>query len=313
MGAPYDYDPELVPFLPLIPALDITDVDAARAQLRAVVAQMAPAVDTTGLVVSDHLVGRDGGPAVPVRVWRPEAGEVLRPGLLYVHGGGFVAGSIETEQAPAAELARELGIVVASVEYRLAPEHPYPAALEDCAAALDWLHAAAPELGVDPSRVGVYGQSAGGGLAAALALFVRDHGGPAVCFQFLGMPELDDRLDTPSMRSFVDTPMWNRPSAELSWRYYLGDRPEPVPAYAAPARATDLSGLPPAYVTAMQYDPLRDEAIDYAARLLRAGVPAELHVFPGQFHGSILFPTAMAARARAEALAALRRGLRIER
>lgn len=312
MAGPYAFDEELLPFVALLPAIDLSDVAAARAALDAMLGQFAAVADRSGLVVTDHLVRHEAGPDVPVRVYRPEPDGPPRAALLYIHGGGFVLGSISTEEPAAIELARQLGIVVASVEYRLAPENPYPAALEDCAAALAWLHGNAADLGVDPDRIGVYGQSAGGGLAAALALFVRDHGGPRLCFQFLGIPELDDRLGTVSMQRFVDTPLWNRPNAVLSWRYYLGDHPEPVPPYAAPARAGDLAGLPPAYVSAMEYDPLRDEAIDYATRLLQAGVPVELHVFPGQFHGSALFPTATGERARAEALAALRRGLRIE-
>lgn len=306
------YDEELVPLMPFLPVIDASDVAAARAALDAFVAQMTPTADRSGLVVSDHLADNEHGPEVRVRVYVPESTGSSRAGLLYVHGGGFIVGSIETEDFAAAQLARDLGIVVVSVDYRLAPENPYPTALHDCVAALVWFHANARELGVDPARVGVYGQSAGGGLAAALALYVRDHAGPPLCFQFLGIPELDDRLGTPSMRDFVDTPMWNRPNAELSWRYYLGECPEPVPPYAAPARATDLAGLPPAYVSAMQYDPLRDEAIDYATRLLQAGVPVELHVYAGQFHGSTMFPTRTGERARAEALAVLRRGLRID-
>jgi acetyl esterase len=158
---------------------------------------------------------------------------------------------------------------VLSVDYRLAPKHPYPAAVEDCYAALAWLAGAATELGVDPDRIAVYGDSAGGGLAAAVALLARDRGGPRLAMQFLGIPELDDRLETPSMTAYVDTPVWNRPRAEVSWAYYLGDAIKPgsrdVPAYAAPARATDLTGLPPAFITVCQFDPLRDEGIAYAS------------------------------------------------
>src|SRR5207247_8429091 len=136
---------------------------------------------------------------------------------------------------------------VVSVDYRLAPEDPFPAGLEDCYAALRWIHDRAEDLGVDRERIGVIGGSAGGGLAAGLALLARDRGGPSLCFQFLGIPELDDRLDTPSMRAFVDTPLWNRPNAELSWPYYLGESTGDVSPYAAPARAPDLRGLPQPY------------------------------------------------------------------
>jgi acetyl esterase/lipase len=198
--------------------------------------------------------------------------------------------------------------VVVSVDYRLAPENPYPAGLEDCYAALQWTAAKASELGVDPARIAIGGSSAGGGLTAALALLARDRGGPAVKFQFLDIPELDDRLDTPSMTRFVDTPIWNQPNAVRSWRYYLGG--QPADQYAAPARAEDLTGLPPAYVAVCEFDPLRDEGLTYAHRLIQAGVPTELHHFPGTFHGSSMVQTAaVSKRMAAEGIDAIRRGL----
>ena len=213
-------------------------------------------------------------------------------------------GSIDSEHATNVALAKALQVVVVAVEYRLAPEHPYPAGLEDCYAALSWMSENADSLGVDPDRIAVYGQSAGGGLAAALALLARDRGGPSICFQFLGMPELDDRLQTTSMKNFTDTPLWSRPNAILSWEYYLqGEHKrgaDDVPYYAAPARAADLSGLPPAYVTAQEFDPLRDEDLIYAMRLLEAGVSAEVHMFPGTFHGSILIRAAEISRLQEE-------------
>jgi acetyl esterase/lipase len=306
----YAYDPELAPLVPLLPEVDIADPLAARAAIAALAEAGGFEVDRTGLLISDHQVSHPNGPDVLVRVYRPEQRGESRAGLLYMHGGGFVIGTIETEEINATAMARDLGIVVASVDYRLAPEHPYPAGLDDCTAALAWLHLQAEAFDLDTDRIGVYGQSAGGGLAAALALRARDRGGPPIRFQFLGIPELDDRLDTPSMGAFVDTPLWSRPNAVLSWRHYLGELDGEVPYEAAPARATDLSGLPPAYISAMEFDPLRDEAIDYAARLLQAGVPTELHVFPGTFHGSsFISGAAITRRADAEGLVALRRGL----
>jgi acetyl esterase/lipase len=224
-------------------------------------------------------------------------------------------GSVESEHAGSVLLASGVGAVVVSVDYRLAPEHPYPAGVHDCYAALRYLHEHATELGVDTDRVALVGASAGGGLAAATALLVRDLGGPAVCFQMLHIPELDDRLDTPSMRTFVDSPVWNRPLAVDSWKAYLGPLhgSEDVPAHAAPARAEDLAGLPPAYVSTAENDPLRDEGITYALRLLQAGVSVELHQFPGTFHGSALVTTAaVSRRAQGEATAVLRRALRVE-
>ena len=154
------------------------------------------------------------------------------------------------------------------------------------------------------------GSSAGGGLAAAVALLARDRGGPKLCFQLLGMPELDDRLETASMQAFDDTPLWNRPNAEISWRYYLGGTPADAAPYAAPARVKDLAGLPPAYVSTMEFDPLRDEGIHYALRLLEHGVSVELHQYPGTFHGSNLVTSAQVSkRSSAEMYDALRRAL----
>jgi len=312
---PYDFDPELLPLLDLLPERDPDDLEGERALLSEMVGPLNTKVDTSGVTVADHRApGADGAPDVPVRVYSPEKPSPTggRPVLLDIHGGGFTVGSIEMQHGFCTDVARELGVVVATVEYRLAPEHPFPSAIEDCYAALRWLHDVADDLGVDRERIGVGGQSAGGGLTAGTVLLARDRGGPEVCFQVLGIPELDHRLQTTSMRTFTDTPMFDRSSAIRSWNNYLGPDPgEEVSPYASPATAPDLTGLPPAYVTAMQFDPLRDEGILYALRLLEAGVQVELHSFPGTFHGSALFTKAeVSRRAEAELLHALRRGLR---
>ena len=313
----HEFDSELAEWATTLPVSDLADVDAARTIMASLVAGLARPVDVSTLTVDDRTTTATAeNPAVPVRVYRPTADPPPAgfAALLYIHGGGFVMGSVDTEHAGAAQLARELGIVVVSVEYGLAPEHPFPAGIEDCYQALCWLHEQTDELGVDRGRVGVFGQSAGGGLAAGLALLARDRGGPALCLQFLGIPELDDRLDTPSMRAFVDTPLWNRPNAELSWQYYLGESTGDVSPYAAPARATDLRGLPPAYVSTMEFDPLRDEGIIYALRMLEAGVSVELHQFPGTFHGSGVIATAsVSKRQHVEQMEVLRRRLHVDR
>jgi acetyl esterase/lipase len=309
----YDFDPELAPVVEMLPTSDFADVERSRAWINELIGATNAGVDTSGVTIADHEVPVPDGTVVPVRTYAPEAAAPAggRPALLDIHGGGFVVGSIEIEHGFAVQVAREIGALVAVVEYRLAPEHPFPAGLEDCYAALAWLHTEAGALGIDPARIAVGGQSAGGGLAAATALLARDRGGPPLCFQFLGIPELDHRLETTSMRTFVDTPMWHRANAELSWRYYLGPEPGEVSPYASPAIATDLSGLPPAYVTTMEFDPLRDEGILYALRMMEAGVSVELHTFPGTFHGSAFVQTAdVSRRAHAELLVALRRGLR---
>lgn len=307
----YRFDPELAPAVPFLPRLDFADVALARATITALSAQM-PAPDASALRIEDRTIEGPDGP-VPVRIYRPRAQQGAVPGLLYIHGGGFVVGSIETEHGNAIALADTLGIVLVSVGYRLAPEHPYPAGLHDCETAFLWSVANAGALGIDVARLGVFGQSAGGGLAAALCLLRRDRGGPQPCFQFLGIPELDDRLQTPSMRAFTDTPLWNLPAAEFSWRYYLGTLAPgsaDVPAHAAPARASSLAGLPPACVTVMEFDPLRDEGLHYAQRLLQAGVSVELHAYPGTFHGSSLITEAAISRRQwTDSCAALARGL----
>ena len=312
-------DPELAAVLDFMPVIDLDDPVLARAEFeKLLVAMRAPLPEADSLEIEDRLVpGWEGDPDVAVRVYRPKAtpAGATAPGILLIHGGGFIIGSVEAEHAGAVLMAVDAGAVLVSVEYRLAPEHPYPAGLRDCYAALTYLHAEAAGLGVDTSRVAVVGASAGGGLAAATALLARDLGGPSLCFQMLHIPELDDRLETPSMQTFVDSPLWNRPLAVQSWKAYLGDlaATDDVPVYAAPARATDLRGLPPAYVSTAENDPLRDEGICYALAMLRAGVSVELHQFPGTFHGSALVTrAAVSKRASREAALVLRRALEVD-
>jgi acetyl esterase/lipase len=312
----YAFDPELAPWAAMLPEFPLSDVPRARQQEAALMAQLPVYEPPVPLDVRDTAVpGPEGAPEVPVRIYTPRDREGALPGLIYLHPGGFISGSVDGFHANASRIAAEVGAVVVSVEYRLAPEHPFPAGLEDGYATLAWIAEHASELGIDPDRLGVAGESAGGGLAAALALLARDRGGPALCFQFLGFPELDDRLETPSMRAFTDTPMFNRLDAEFSWDHYLGGAGirggVGVSAYAAPARAGDLAGLPPAYVLVCEFDPVRDEGLQYAQRLIQAGVATELHLFPGTFHGSIGVPDAQVSRRmRAEQVDALGRGLR---
>lgn len=309
------YDPELAHIIPLLPVeTEWSDLDAARARMGEMIASMpAPQTDRPDTVRFEDrsIPGPDDAPELSVRVYTPLGDTPVRPGVVYIHGGGFCFGTVEFEHAGALAAAHAADAVLVSVEYRLAPEHPFPAGLEDCYAALSWLASQAPALGVDPDRIGVMGQSAGGGLAAGLALLARDRSGPKLCFQLLGIPELDHRLETASMQAFVDTPLWNRPNAIMSWRAYLGNDPGEVSAYASPSIAKDLAGLPPAYVSTMEFDPLRDEGIEYALRLLEAGVQVELHQYPGTFHGSSLVAgAAVSRRASAEMMDALARGLR---
>jgi acetyl esterase/lipase len=247
-----------------------------------------------------------GAHGVPLRVHRPRGAVGARPCLLWLHGGGFVMGDCRMDDPELARWAEELGCVAVSVGYRLAPEHPYPAALDDAYAALRWVAANAGRLGVDPARIGVGGGSAGAGLAAALALLARDRGGPPLAFQYLDAPALDDRMATPSS-GWEDASIWPAAANRFAWRAYLGARSGDVPAYAAPARADDLAGLPPAFVSVGGSDGFVDEDVAYAARLMRAGVPTELHVYPGAPHGFRLAAgTRLAERAGRDADAWLR-------
>ena len=309
----YSYDPELAAVVEVLPALDISDLAAARAQMLQMREQMPAFEPPASLDITKRSIpGPAGDPDVEVTVIRPRGDATDRPGLLWIHGGGFVLGDVEGDMPLAAGLAEGAGAVVVSVEYRLAPEHPFPAPVEDCYAALKWTAENAAELGIDASRLAVGGLSAGGGLAAAVALMARDRGGPALCFQLLDIPEVDDRLSTPSMKQFTDTPLWHHPNAILSWEAYLGPGHNgDTSPYAAPSRATDLSGLPPAYVVTCEFDPLRDEGIEYAQRLMQAGVPTELHHFPGTFHGSsgAGAGTGISDRMAAERTEALRKAL----
>lgn len=295
-------DPELEAFVPLFPKSDLSSPAVSRKQL-AELAASVPVPDLGDMVVEDRTVPAD--PPVPVRIYRPAG---ARGAVVWLHGGGFVMGTVETEHPWAARLAVESGALVVSVGYRLAPEHPHPAALDDADAVLRWTVDHAAELGVAPDRIAVGGHSAGAGIAAGLALRARDEQGPAIRFQLLHQPGLDDRHETWSARNFTDTPWFDRSKAIEAWRHYLGGRP--ATPYAAPARAADLTGLPPAYIATAEYCPNRDEDLDYALRLLQAGVSVEVHQWPGTFHGSHAIVSAdVSQRQHAELGAVLRRAL----
>lgn len=308
------YDPELVPlmeFLPSVVGLDsLETLQEARAGLGDLAAPTEP---RAGVVREDlEVPGPAGEPDVPVRIYQPvDRDAEPAPAVLEIHGGGFILGTLEMADAWCDKVAADLGAVVVSVDYRLAPENPFPAGPEDCYAALSWLAGQATALDIDTDRIAIAGQSAGGGLAAAVVLMASERGGPPICFQLLEIPELDDRLETHSMREFVDTPLWNLPNARASWRHYLGaDHEGEVSHLASPARAEHLEGLPPAFISAMEFDPLRDEGIIYATRLMEAGVPTELHVYPGTFHGSSMIEGAEVSRRCArDAHDALRRAI----
>jgi acetyl esterase len=311
----YAFDPELIPVIEMLPkrTSEVTPVEESRRLIDDLFKNLVGTVDMSGVQMREESVPGPDAAEVPLRIFTPEV-RTTRGAILDVHGGGFTVGSATMDDPANTTMARELGAVVVSVDYRLAPENPFPAGLEDCYASLVWLAKNAEQLGIDADNIVIHGASAGGGLCAALAILARDRGGPTIAFQYLGIPELDDRLATASMQAFTDTPLWNLPSAEHSWDCYLGEGVRgtaEVSPYAAPARATDLTGLPPAYISAMHFDPLRDEDIAYAQALLAAGVTVELHLFPGTFHGSTLATKAeVSKREMAESLAVLGRALK---
>lgn len=293
-------DPELEPFLPLFPPADLSDPASARKKL-AELTRATPVV--TELEIWDATVRADS--EVAVRLYRPPHAQGV---VVWLHGGGFVMGDLETEHPWAVRIAEGSGAVVVSVGYRRAPEHRFPAALDDVYAAVVWAAENTAELGVDGDRIAVGGHAAGAGLAAAVALRARDQYGPQIRFQLLNQPELDDRQETWSARNFTDTPFMTREKVAASWRHYLGA--EAATPYAAPARAVDVSGLPPAYIATAELDPNRDEGLDYGLRLLQAGVSVELHQWPGTFHGSTAALSAnVSQRQIAELSAVLRRAL----
>jgi acetyl esterase len=245
--------------------------------------EAAEQTDAQGLQIVEDNVAAESG-CVAVRIYR--GGESLAPVVVYCHAGGFALGNLDTDHRQCVELARRGHCTVVSVDYRLAPEHPYPAALDDAIAVLRWVAANATELGVDAACVAVAGSSAGATLAACLAHGAADGSLPAVAFQLLHQPVLDDR-ETASKAEFCTSPAFDSEAADLMWRYYLGPDTSPVTGSlaAVPARRDRLGGLPPALITCAEIDPFRDEAVDYALQLLRAGVSTELHVFPRTCHG----------------------------
>lgn len=312
MPSKYALDPELGNQLAILPKLDDPDIHTSRRSLADAMSRL-PKPDTTGVtVVQREAPGSHGGQAVPITVYTPD-NYARRACVLDVHGGGFTMGSAAMNHAANIRIARQLGVPVVSVDYRLAPEHPFPAALDDCYSALRWVQSGGHEDDLGEVSIALHGFSAGAGLCAALALRARDADGPHITFQYLGCPLLDDRLDTRSMQEFTNTPMWTRSMTASSWKSYLGPAHASsiaAPAYAAPARAGDLTGLPPTYLSVMTFDPLRDEGIAYAQRLIECGVPTELHLFPGTFHGSnLIHRAAISRRETSERIEVLRRGL----
>jgi acetyl esterase len=261
----------------------------------------ARAIDAEGISVEDTAAG-----SVPVRIYR--GGPSPAPGVVYCHSGAFVLGNLDVDHRQCVELAKRGRCTVLSLDYRLAPEHPFPAALDDAGSVLEWAAGNGTGLGIDTERLAVAGSSAGGALAARLAQRSADGGAPRLVFQLLHQPVLDDR-STQSSEEFDSAPGFDAAAVTLMWRHYLSGGA--ASADAAPARATELADVPATLITCSELDPLRDEAVEYAVRLMRAGVATELHVFGGTCHGFDAFLPEWETSQQLYALqgAALRRAL----
>ncbi|WP_371660886.1 alpha/beta hydrolase [Streptomyces sp. NBC_00280] len=311
VGPPPPFDPELAAALELVAAqLSPGFPPEAIPAMREGMTMERPTNDALSRdgffdVEERSVPGPEGAPDISLLICRPRAVRGPLPGLYYTHGGGMILGHNRLAIEEALDWAQELGMVLVSVEYRLAPEHPYPAPVEDCYAGLRWAAEHAQEVGIDPERILVAGASAGGGLTAAVALLARDRGGPSLIGQVLISPMLDDRNDSYSCYQMAGRGLWDRMANETGWGALLGAERggANVSPYAAPARATDLSGLPQSYIDVGSAETFRDEAVDYALRIWRAGGRAELHVWPGGYHGfdsfapqAVLSQDAMAAR-----------------
>lgn len=306
-------DPELLPMLDMFPAFHVTSetLPAVRAGIGQMIAA-TPIPEAPVDVAERSVPGPAGAPDVRVLVYTPREAPSPRAAYLHIHGGGYVMGVPEMNDAPNRLLAAEMGCVIVSVDYRLPPETPHPGPVEDCYAALEWVHANAAALDVDPARIAIGGESAGGGLAAALALLARDRGKVPVAFQLLIYPMLDDRTVTADPHPYTGEFVWTPSANRFGWAALLGHEPgiDGVSSYAAAARAESLAGLPPAFISVGALDLFLDENLDYARRLARDGVPVEMHVYPRAFHGFDMVPGAGVSRAfERDCREALRRAL----
>jgi acetyl esterase/lipase len=309
-------DRELLPILDIFPGFNLNHetLAAVRAAPR-----QRPAVPLSEAAQAVHynertIAGPEGAPPLRVLIYQPAGASSPMPGYLDIHGGGYIMGTADMGDARNRTIAGEIGCTVVSVDYRLAPETQHPGPVEDCYAGLKWMHANAAELGINPNRIAIGGGSAGGGLAAALALLARDRGEVPIIFQSLIYPMLDDRTCAhEDPHPYVGEYIWTPESNHFGWSCLLGCEPgsEGVSPYAAAARAQDLRGLPPAFISTGALDLFFEEDLEYARRLTRAGVPVELHVYPGAFHGFDMMATAEVAQdANRNMMRALERALK---
>lgn len=310
-------DPELAPLLDLSPAtvLNHETLPLIRAELARMPKPPAESLPQfPDIEVTEQRVpGFADGPEVRVLIYKPLSLAAPHAALLWIHGGGYVLGSADSDDLRAKRFASEGGCTVVSVDYRLAPDTPHPGPVEDCYAALKWLHQHAAEWGVDPDQIAIGGASAGGGLAAALGLLTRDRGEIPLIFELLIYPMLDDRTAVAEdPHPYTGEFMWTHHANHFGWSALLGQPPggPDVSPYAAAARADDLAGLPPTYISVGALDLFLEENVAYAQRLIRAGVSTELHVYPGAYHGFNMVPTAQVTlAAERDVINALRRAL----
>jgi acetyl esterase/lipase len=304
-------DGELLPLLEAFPDFDL-NLDVLPGVRNAIASAAGASMQTRSshVSVSETTLSRTDGPAIRVAIYRPKDLVGPAPAVLHLHGGGFVAGVPEMADAANCRMALRLGCVVVSVDYRLAPESAFPSALDDAYAVLEWLAAGADVLSVDTTRLALCGESAGGGLAAGLALFARDRGGPSLRHVSLIYPMIDDRTCTHASPVWQGAFGWTPASNHFGWESYLGQTPggSEVPIYAAAGRAEDLMGLGTFFIAVGALDLFLSENLDFARRLAASGVPTELHVYPGAYHGFYgMIDTALGRRAEEERLAALSR------
>ncbi len=268
--------------------LDLTDLEGCRAQLQAVLEATPVPPLPENVEISEIMVpGFEGDPDVRIKLYRPSGLPSAAPALLWIHGGGMVLMSADGDDYTCAVRAASHNCLVASVDYRLAPETPAPGLVHDCYSAFRYVANNAEDLGIDADRIVIGGASAGGGLAAGTTLFARDQAGPMPVAQLLVYPMIDHTNTTVSSHAIVDSRVWNRAANLLAWEHYLGGSQPTI--YSSPSTCEDLSGLPPAYINVGTFDMFHDEDIAYATALNRAGVACELHVYPGAFHASNAF------------------------
>lgn len=290
------FDPELGAILAAMPAFPEFSPEVLPA-LREGTATSVDAVLAACALTHEEVIINGPASKLTLSIFRPKAGstspvgQVNRPGIFHIHGGGMILMDRFAGVETLSSTIIACDAVFVTIEYRLVPEHPAPAQLDDCYAGLVWMFEHAKELGVDPNRIMIAGASAGGNLSAGVALMARDRNGPKICAQVLMCPMLDDTTSTPSTQQFDGVGTWLKHQNITAWKWYLGGKAANI--YTAPARCTDLSGLPPTFIDVGALEIFRDEDVAYANKLWNAGIPTELHVWPGAFHGfDLLAPNA---------------------